>query len=185
MPIICCIDGNIGAGKSTVLDEIENRGFYVFRENIEKWKWCLENFYRDPQRWAFTLQMAILNSSLDHIKQILNIDSPIVFVERSPVSALVFARVGLKRGYFSQDEMKLFEELNEKVGWYPDFVMILDTPVDECFRRMRERNRKCEDNIDKTYLQDLETEYQKLKKTHSLDYNGTKEDVANRILSFL
>jgi deoxyadenosine/deoxycytidine kinase len=81
--------------------------------------------------------------------------------------------------------MKLFEELVEKVGWYPDFVMILNTPVDECFRRMRLRNRTCESSVDISYLQDLSDEYQKIKKTHTLNYDNSIIDIANRILTLL
>lgn len=184
MAKICCIDGNIGAGKSTVLDEIESRGFYVFREDIEKWKWCLDKFYDDPNRWAFTLQLAVLNSSYEQWKQISKLNAPFVFIERSPMSRLVFASVGYKRGYLSPDEVRLFKELNEKFGWSPDFIMVLNTPADECFRRIRARDRNCEQNIDISYLYDLENEYQNLKKTHILR-NGTPEDVADRILDFL
>ena len=130
--------------------------------------------------------MAILNSFLDLKKQILEIDdTPVVFIERSPLSALVFARIGYKRGYFTSNEMKLFEELVEKFGWCPDFVMILNTPVNECFKRMRLRNRVCESSVDISYLQDLADEYQQIKKTHTLNYYNSPADIANNIMALL
>ena len=53
------IDGNIGVGKSTQLRLLEQVGYKVYREPIDDWS--LELFYKDQSRWAFLLQMQILN----------------------------------------------------------------------------------------------------------------------------
>ena len=182
---ICCIDGNIGAGKSTVLDELENRGLQVFREKIEDWKWCLDNFYRDPKRWAFTLQVMILNSFSDQQDKISERCTNIVFIERSPISMWVFACVGCRRGYFSQGEMDLLGELTKKLGWNPDYTLYINTPVTECFNRIHQRNRSCEQNIDIEYLQDVENEYMTMQNRHLIEYTGSPGDVADRILKKL
>ena len=54
---IVSIDGNIGAGKSSTLKELKNLGYVVFPEDIYSWQPILNNFYSDPKRWAFTLQI--------------------------------------------------------------------------------------------------------------------------------
>ena len=55
------IEGNIGAGKTTQLGLLESRGWNVRREAIDQWP--LEDFYKDPKRWAFLLHMKILQTS--------------------------------------------------------------------------------------------------------------------------
>ena len=58
--MIVVIDGNIGCGKSTVLDALSERGFLVHKEAIEMWP--LEKFYEDQSRWAFMMQIAVFDS---------------------------------------------------------------------------------------------------------------------------
>ena len=46
------IDGNIGSGKTTQLDLLEQQGKYnIKKEPIEKWP--LDLYYSDPKRWGF------------------------------------------------------------------------------------------------------------------------------------
>ena len=61
-PKIICIDGLIGAGKSTILEKLKKKGYYVFKENLDEWGYFLDLFYKNKPRWAFTLQIAILNN---------------------------------------------------------------------------------------------------------------------------
>jgi deoxyadenosine/deoxycytidine kinase len=57
------IDGNIGAGKTTQLNFLKNMGARVFKEPIEEWP--LKEFYEDPKRGIFPLQMAVLRTVCD------------------------------------------------------------------------------------------------------------------------
>ena len=41
---ILCIDGNIGAGKSSILVELKDMGYYVFPEDMKGWGSFLDNF---------------------------------------------------------------------------------------------------------------------------------------------
>ena len=183
--IVCCIDGNIGAGKSSVLYELERRGYDVFREDMSKWGWCLENYYANPERWSFTLQISILNSMVEQRRLMNASKGSLVFIERSPLSGLVFARVAYNRGYMSLDELTLFAEMYEKVGWAPDTVLMLDTPLDACYERMCKRGRDCEKDLDYDYLRDVAVEYGVLKNVRVLDHRGTVSDVADRVVSML
>lgn len=183
-PYICCIDGNISAGKSSVLSEIERRGYYVFKEDIDSWKWALDNYYNDPERWGFTIQVAVLNSMMDQRAQILTLDTPFVFVERSPMSSMVFASVLAKRGYLNPDELALLKAFHAKISWKPDMTLLLDTPLTTCFKRMGTRGRDCEEKVDISYLQDVEDAYKCLSPI-MLDHSGTCADVADRVLALV
>ena len=39
VPLICCIDGNIGAGKSTILNKLKEEGYLVFEEDSGLSNW--------------------------------------------------------------------------------------------------------------------------------------------------
>ena len=67
---IVSIDGNIGAGKSTILAELNNMGYHVFPEDVESWGSFLEKLYVDPKRWAFTFQMRVIHSLYNQLTEI-------------------------------------------------------------------------------------------------------------------
>ena len=72
-PKIICIDANIGAGKSTLLKRLAARGKKVIMEGVDNGAWgaFLPRFYKNPARWAFSLQMAIaLDMARQHVKKI-------------------------------------------------------------------------------------------------------------------
>jgi len=184
VPLICCIDGNIGAGKTTVLDELEKRGYYVFRENIDSWSF-LNKFYSNQKRWAFTFQVDVLYSLNIHHREMLSISNEsVVFIERSPSSGLIFSKINYEGGHMTFDELKLIESMYKNIGWSPDITMVLNTPVYLCYDRMKRRQRDCEKNISVSYLEDLDAEYDKLRKSNkTIDYSGSIHDIADRIIA--
>lgn len=89
--ITFCVEGNIGAGKSTYLDMVQmtndaasiNEMIEVVQEPVDMWQDLsgenlLELFYKDPERYAFTFQQYVL---ITRIKRV-----------RSPRSGLLYTR---------------------------------------------------------------------------------------------
>jgi len=162
-PKILCIDGNIGSGKSTILDEIKNRGYFVFKENLEEWMPTLTLFYTNPKRWMFTLQVEIATSMKKQYEDIQDkISEPFVFIERSPLSTLLFVKNGIRNGYLTFEETKTFTKIFNQNFWAPDKIFYVDTPVDVCFSRAQKRDRQCEKSIETKYLQKLHDEYKNM-----------------------
>lgn len=171
---ICCIDGNIGAGKTTILNELKSRGYCVFEEELSDWGELLNRFYSDQKRWMCTLQIAILHSMSKqytnlierrvdavgscHVERGCDFD-PIVFVERSPQSSMIFVKNGVNQGFLDCEEANVIKNIYEVLCWKPDKVFYLDTDVDVCFERMKSRGRECEKNVTKDYLTFIQTEY--------------------------
>lgn len=174
-PKIFCIDGNIGSGKSTILDELKRRGYVVFKEKLEEWLPILGLFYEDPKRWMLTLQIKISTSMGKQYEEMCTdevgsafgattfvggeVSRPFVFVERSPLSTLLFIKNGIRNGYLTFEEIKLFSEVFNQNFWAPDNIFYVQTPVDVCFNRKCRRDRKCEKSIETKYLQQLDKEY--------------------------
>lgn len=161
-PIICCIDGNIGVGKSTILDELSNKGYTVFKEDVESWKSLLTLYYNDRKRWAFTLQTYILNSMNEQFDKIKKCSSWIVFVERSPLSNIVFSKVALNNGMMTDDEYGLLKRMVDRYGYIPDITVMIRMSIEKLHERIKKRNRLYEQNITMSYLSDIDKEYNKL-----------------------
>lgn len=159
-PKIFCIDGNIGSGKSTILDELKHKGYKVFKENLEDWMPVLNLFYEDQKKWMFTLQVKIIMSMKQQYDDMCAcVSEPFVFVERSPLSSLLFVKNGVRNGYLTLEEINTFTSIFIENFWNPDKIFYINTPVDVCFQRKQKRNRQCEKDVECTYLQQLNDEY--------------------------
>ena len=182
---IICIDGNIGAGKSTVLNEI-NKKYPVYVEDISGWG-VLDEFYIDPSRWSFTLQTSILMSMHKQYEEMKNLPTPIVFVERTPASSLVFVKNAKHNNYLTEKEHKLLFDLFNVLKWEPSQTFFINTPVDVAFERVTKRSRGCEVNIDKEYLQNLHNLYMEEMKPQTILIDGllSPQNIAQEIYNHL
>jgi len=162
-PIICSVDGNIAVGKSTLLQEIKLKGYYVLEEDLSDWGDILSFFYQNQKRWMFTLQIAILNSMYKQYIKIQNLTTKpknnIVFIERSPCASMIFVEIGKKEGYIINEEYDIIKKLYETLKWESDLNVYLQSSVKECFSRLKKRNRICEQNVTELYLQMIQNEY--------------------------
>lgn len=180
-PRIVCIDGNIAAGKSTVLNELESRGYVIFKERMSEWSWCLKLFDVDPERWTFTLQMAILHSMATMHVEMKSVSSNLVFIERSPESGMIFARNSFDLGNISSNEMNLLKNFYDMFGWNPTSTIKLNTPAEICFERMKLRNRDCEQQVSLEYIRDLEKGYKTLVCDSIDTENKSPQEIADSI----
>lgn len=184
MPEIYCVDGNIGAGKTSVLDELEGRGFCVFREDLSSWEWCLEKYYANPKKWAFVLQSVVICSMLSQKKIIDSLETGMVFIERCPRSSMIFVRTLLKRGFLTSEEYTDLYDTYNRIAWHPTLTFMLDTPADICFERMTRRGRDCEKQIELSYLHDLAGEYEKYRSGCTMiNHDQSVQEIADEILT--
>ena len=171
----------MGAGKTTVLKALSDRGFTVVTEPVEKWSF-LSKFYEDSQKYSLILQLQIL---LTFMEQEFPKDR-IVFVERSPdVSRHVFAEMLRSDGKLSEQEMTLYTDLYNKLSpWKPDGYVYLETPIDVCIERQASRGDSYK--ISKEYMLNLERSYNSFFETNGhvvINSNRAIEDIVNDILT--
>lgn len=184
--MIVCIDGSIGVGKSSVLSELRSRGHVVYQEGVARWSHILQKFYENPKRWCFTLQMSILKDMHSQYMDILNSwgDSKLVFIERCPISALVFIKNSKNLGYISEEELELYNSYSRILAWEPHKTIHLTAPVDVCLSRIKQRSRKGENDIDLEYLKALHDRYSELP-GERLHTERSISDVTDEILRIL
>lgn len=146
---IVAIEGLIGAGKSSILCELEKRGIRVIKESTWDWKY-LEKFYGNRKKYALTLQIEILLSFLKY-----EFSDELVVVERSPqVSRSVFAKMLSSEGILSDEDMATYVDIyNFTKPWEPDVYIFLDCPVDTCLARASIRGDSYK--ISPEYMTDL------------------------------
>ena len=96
MSIIISIEGNIGSGKSTLVDYLKNnytdKNIVYLQEPVDEWNnikdenniTILEKFYANQTKYSFAFQMMAYISRLDLLRNsIKNNPNSIIITERS------------------------------------------------------------------------------------------------------
>ncbi len=152
------IEGNIGAGKTTLAEMLSvkfNTGLLLesFAENT-----FLPQFYNDPERFAFPLEMSFM---ADRYRQLKNYFSdpgnrPVVsdyFFDK----CLLFAKINLKN-----EELELFENFYNLLQAQlprPDLIVFLRKETEALRRNILKRGRSYEKKISPLYLDRLNNGY--------------------------
>lgn len=161
------IQGNIGAGKTTVMEALQDLfgedgmgqqtpPLFIF-EDVEKWSPYLEKFYMNPKSSAaVSLQLAVLAHYQEATQQILEAlqEDPerIVFVERGPNAVRdIFlprnqANHGAIENFFGIMEAVFFDPFSEEgILWAEEARNVyLRVSPEVCFARVQKRNRESE-----------------------------------------
>ena len=170
---IYALEGNIGAGKTTILKLLGKhfKDVEFVEEPVKEWQNLggmnlLDSFYTNPQRWGFSFEFY---SMLTKIKALLNAadsDKPIIIIERSILSNKIFMDLSNELGKLEKMEYCMLKNTYKFYleNVYPQIsgVIYLDTPVEECIKRITKRNRGEECNIEKSYLQAIKKKLDEL-----------------------
>jgi len=172
---IISLDGNIGVGKTTLLDHIQKRfpDVIIVKEPVDVWSQLkdeqgsslLELFYKDKRRYAFTFQQAAMLSRLLLLQKAVAEAKPgsLILTERSVLTdRFVFAEMLKASGDLSKLEKDLYDQ------WYNAFaaqlpitgIVYITTSVDTAFDRIQTRARDGEATISKEYLKALDWQHQ-------------------------
>jgi deoxyguanosine kinase len=151
------IEGNIGAGKTTLARAIAKaRNTVLIEEEFENNPF-LPAFYEDPNKAAFPLEVSLL---LDRFRQIQAIKAKNLVSDYWFRKSLVFGNINLK----SRDWVlfrDLFEKLDSEVR-QPDLVLYFHRPYKKVVKSIKSRGRPYEQGIPADYLSKLEGEYSAL-----------------------
>lgn len=152
-------EGVIGAGKTSLAKMIAERlKANLVLEEFDKNPF-LENFYEDPQRYAFQTQMFFLINRFKQ-QQLLNQENLFTnFIVADYIfeKDRIFAYLNL-----TDNELKLYESifpLLKRDLRKPDLVVFLQSGADRLIYNIKKRGRKIERNITRNYIRDLSDSY--------------------------
>ena len=176
------IDGNIGSGKTTQLDMLERKGWFVKREPIDKWP--LELFYNNMSRWAFLLQIRILQTIRPQ-------KSGVTIYERGLLSTRhVFWEWLFSKKMVTDAEHESYEEAYERYVWYPDVYIYLAKPVELSYKHVQKRHQTGDSSVTLEYMKELADLYEKMLPrvpccVHVINADRTPEEIHAEVLDVL
>ncbi|HOE34356.1 MAG: deoxynucleoside kinase [Chloroflexi bacterium] len=157
------VAGNIGAGKSTLVQILSERlGFKPFFEPVNDNPY-LEDFYRNMEAWSFHSQLYFLTRRLRIHKQLLEAEGSVVQDRSVYEDAEVFARNLYLQGDMSTRDYGVYQDLYRILIDLlppPNLVVYLRTSVDTLLERINTRGRGFEAGISRSYLERLNVLYE-------------------------
>jgi deoxyadenosine/deoxycytidine kinase len=166
-PIII-VEGNIGAGKSTLSKQLASEMGYALFQEPTTGNPYLEKYYANPKDYALPMQIWLLKQRFITYCQALkfafnNNDVNGVVLDRSIFADSVFAEKNFIDGNFSKKGYDCYLELRklllEKLP-LPDAIVYLNASAKTCADRVNSRARNCESGIPLEYLEGLNTCYE-------------------------
>ncbi|KYR01047.1 deoxyadenosine kinase [Tieghemostelium lacteum] len=122
----------------------------------------LADFYQDPKKYSFQLQIYLLNARFQQQQQIIWQGKGGV-QDRTIYEDSVFAKMLMESGLMDKRDYstycKLFSNLSNFMR-KPNLIIHLDVSPQESLERIRLRNRECEKNVTLEYLTNLNQAYQ-------------------------
>jgi thymidylate kinase/transposase InsO family protein len=189
--VIISIEGNIGAGKSSVINALQQRlqgspDFQLLPEPVQEWNQsgALEQFYNTHhmpkvcyERWsaAKDLQIAILDSYQRRMKEWEQEGCPPYLVmERGVWSSLAVFTKAANLHPSMENKVLGYAQETSVIEATPELIIYIDTPPEVCLARIQNRGVEYESDIDLVYLSSLDYMYNSAFR----DYTGTVHAVS-------
>jgi len=173
-PFTVLVEGNIGSGKTTFLQQFQDlKDVALVEEPVSKWQNCGGNnlmalMYSDPARWSMTFQSYVQLTMLENHLLLPSSTSSIKLMERSIFSARYCFVENLHRsGVMSTSEysvlIKWFDFLVSShlaSSLQADLVLYLRTQPEVALQRVSQRSRGEENKITLEYLSDIHSRHE-------------------------
>ena len=153
------IEGVIGAGKTSLAERVSEKlnGRLILEQSEENP--YLEDFYREPKRYAFQVQLFFL---LSRYRQLVNLPQqdlfhPYLIADYLFAKDKIFAYLNLE-----ERDLVLYDRvvsLLETDLTKPDLVIYLQASSERLIENIKHRNRKFEKQISADYIKRLNDAY--------------------------
>jgi deoxyadenosine/deoxycytidine kinase len=154
------IEGNIGAGKTTLCNMIaeEYQCTPILEEFVDNP--FLAHFYNDPERYAFPVELFFMTERYKQLQQQLaqqNLFQDTIIADYFFAKTSLFAQVNL-----STEEFRLFQRLYGILNMQfkkPDLLVYLHRSVENLLENIKHRGRAFEQQIQSDYLRQIQNAY--------------------------
>lgn len=163
MPKHIAVAGNIGAGKSTLAQQIGK--YYNWRVELESVEGnpYLKDFYEDMKKWSFHLQVHFLNSRFEQTRKLAQLNENIVQDRSIYEDAHIFAKNLQESGMMEMREYENYFSLYTSMMDFikpPDLLIYLRADIPTLIKRIELRSRDYEAGIRLDYLRNLNHYYE-------------------------
>ena len=164
------IEGNIGAGKTSLATQLASD--FNTKLVLERFKEnpFLPEFYKDPDRFAFPLEMSFLadryQQLLDDLTQ-YDLFKENVIGDYDAYKSLIFAKITLQEQEFILYK-KLYQITHKELP-KPDAYVYLYQNTERLLQNIKNRGRDFEQEIEASYLQKINEGYMELIKNKHID----------------
>ena len=154
-----CIEGNIGAGKTSLAKKIsEDCNARLILEEFANNPF-LPNFYKEPEKYAFPLELFFMAERYKQLKEVMvqEIFSSFTLSDYFFIKSRLFAQNNL-----SKDELTLFYRLFDIMLASlpkPDLLVYLHADIQCLQKNIKKRDRSYEREITKDYLLKIQEKY--------------------------
>ena len=151
------IEGNIGAGKTTLAKFLSNhfKGDLLLEEfNNNKF---LSSYYATGD-YALQTEIQFLIDRSKQIKEFFKNTKSVIISDYYPDKSLIFSKMNLLKEEFEITK-KLYEILFNDFE-KPELLIFIDSEIDEVYRNIKTRNRTNEEAIDLFYLENISMNYE-------------------------
>ena len=156
------IEGTLGAGKTTLATRIANdfNGQLILEEFEGDKNPFLPKFYKEPDKYAFQLEMTFLALRFQQLKDklgALDLFHDFIISDYYVAKSLIFSRNNLQ-----EDEYQLFSRFFNIIFSdmpKPELLVYLYSDVSRLQANIHKRGRSYEQDISDTYLADIQQGY--------------------------
>ena len=174
------IEGNIGAGKTSLATKISKE----FNAKLVLERFAdnpfLPKFYKEPERYAFTLEMSFLADRYQQISDDLSqldLFKDFIVSDYDVNKSLIFSKVTLPVDEFRLYR-KLFYQVYKDIA-KPDLYVYLYQNTERLQKNIKKRGRKYESDIKDDYLEKINSGYLEFLKSQS-DLNVKIIDISDK-----
>ncbi len=157
------VAGNIGVGKSTLVEMLCARlGWEPFFEGVVDNPY-LADFYADMRAWSFQSQIFFLGRRLRDLGRLMDFPSTVVQDRSVYEDAEIFAKNLYRQGFISERDWASYHDLYQALAELlppPDLIVYLQATVPTLLQRIALRGREYEKNIAPDYLAQLNMLYE-------------------------
>lgn len=203
-PIVLSLEGNIGAGKSTILAKLQthlqchlqdsNVRILFMKEPVDQWESIidpvsneniLQKFYANPKTHAFSFQIMAYATRMNILRKMITDhqkegEKLIIICERClETDKEVFAKMLYDDGFIDDIHYQIYNLVSSENPFPVDGIIYLETDPSICSQRISKRARSGENGIDIEYLKKCH-EYHEAwfsKTTHSIIKINVNDDV--------
>jgi len=156
------VHGNIGSGKSSVLEALAvlKPGLEVVFEDLDAWSHLLEKMYGDPKKWLAAFQLKVASHYLDVAEKIDRDAAGTTYVLERGHTAVTKVFLPASVAALGQETCDGFSRVIDEAmapfeATQKATVVYLRAPVDVCLARTAARARPGEEAVTREYLETL------------------------------